>query len=76
MCGKIEVMDKICIQGLAQKLEQYFSIFILKIQTKSQNQMALKACIVYKRNHLSEEVWPHTLNLLRFTAVILRNLNF
>ena len=45
MSSKFEVMDDACSQTFAPKLVQYFSIFVPKIQAKSQNQMAVKACI-------------------------------
>ena len=77
MCGKIEFMDDTCSQIFTQKLEDYFIIFVPKIQAKFQNQMAVKAGIFYKKTYL-EEVRPHNLNLLRksSTSLILRNLPF
>ena len=47
MSSKFEVMDDACSQTFARKLVQYFSIFVPKIQAKSQNQMAVKACIFF-----------------------------
>ena len=77
MCSKTEVMDDTCSQTFTRKLEQYFSIFVPKIQAKFQNQMAVKACIFLQKTFL-EEVRPRNLSLLRksSTAVILRNLPF
>ena len=77
MCGKIEFMDDTCSQTSTQKLEDYFSIFVPKIQAKFQNQMAVKAGIFYKKIY-SEEVRPRNLNLLRksSTTLILRDLPF
>ena len=64
-------------QAFPPKLKQNFNIFVPKIQSKSQNQMAAKARAFYKKHYL-ENAWPHKLNLLRmsFTVVILRNLLF
>ena len=77
MCGKIEFMDDACSQIFTQKLEDYFSIFVPKIQAKFQNQMTVKAGIFYKKIYL-EAVRPRNLNLVRksSTALILRNLPF
>ena len=77
MCGKIEFMDDTCSQIFTQKLEDYFSIFVPKIQAKFQNQMTVKAGIFYKKIYL-EAVRPRNLNLVRksSTALILRNLPF
>ena len=41
----MEVMDYICSQTFASKLEQYLSIFVPQIQAKFQNQMAVNVCI-------------------------------
>ena len=71
------VFVKTSSQTFPRKLKQNFNIFVPKIQAKSQNQMAVKARIFYKK-HFLEKAWPHNLNLLRMssTAVILRNLLF
>ena len=50
MFGKIEDMDDTCSQTFARKLEQYFSVFVPKMQEKFQNQMAVKECIFYKKH--------------------------
>ena len=51
-------------QTFPRELKQNFNIFVPEIQTKSQNQMATKARVFYKK-HFLENAWLHNLNLLR-----------